>query len=77
MRGRAERILNTIQTDEKTTETILTGLFGDVEKETDNKQKVKKDGYMIALENNEALLCVGLILFIGFWIGMVIASFRN
>ena len=47
LRGRAERILNTIQTDEKTTETILTGLFGDVEKETDNKQKVKKDGYTV------------------------------
>lgn len=47
LRGRAEKILNTIQTCEKTTETILTGLFGDVEKEEDNKQKVKKDGYTV------------------------------
>lgn len=47
LRGRAERILNTIQTDMDTTETILTGLFGDVEKENGNKQKVKKDGYTV------------------------------
>jgi CRISPR/Cas system CSM-associated protein Csm3 (group 7 of RAMP superfamily) len=47
LRGRAERILNTIQDDEYTTETILAGLFGDVEKDPINKQKVKKDGYTV------------------------------
>jgi len=48
LRGRAERILNTIQTNQDKTETILAGLFGDVEKENGNKQKVKKDGYTVS-----------------------------
>jgi CRISPR/Cas system CSM-associated protein Csm3 (group 7 of RAMP superfamily) len=47
LRGRAERILNTIQTDRDKTENILAGLFGNVEKEINNKQKVKKDGYTV------------------------------
>jgi len=46
LRGRAERILNTIQTDEKITKTILAGLFGDVEKEADGVT-VKPDGYTV------------------------------
>lgn len=47
LRGRAERILNTIQDDEEVTETILAGLFGDVEKKKDDKQKVEKNGYTV------------------------------
>jgi len=47
LRGRAERILNTIQSDKNKTETIIAGLFGDVEKEDNDKQKVKKNGYTI------------------------------
>jgi CRISPR/Cas system CSM-associated protein Csm3 (group 7 of RAMP superfamily) len=48
LRGRAERILNTIQKvpDQSVTLTILTGLFGDVEKKSD-EVKVKKDGYTV------------------------------
>lgn len=46
LRGRAERILNTIQNDTDTTTTILAGLFGDIEKEED-KVTVKKDGYTV------------------------------
>ncbi|MEI6885553.1 MAG: RAMP superfamily CRISPR-associated protein [Bacteroidota bacterium] len=47
LRGRAERIYNTIQPDRKVTETLLASLFGDMEKETINKQKVKPDGYTV------------------------------
>ncbi len=47
LRGRAERILNTIHRDAFITETVLAGLFGDVEKEEADKQKVKKDGYTV------------------------------
>ena len=45
LRGRAERILNTIQDDKGTTQTILSGLFGDVEKENDGA--VKPNGYTV------------------------------
>ena len=47
LRGRAERILNTIQSNKTITDTVLASLFGDVEKETDNKQKVKPHGYTV------------------------------
>lgn len=47
LRGRAERILNTIHEDEGVTATILEALFGDVEKEENNRQKVKKNGYTV------------------------------
>jgi len=47
LRGRAERILNTIQPELEKTETIIAALFGDVEKEEDDKQKVKKNGYTV------------------------------
>jgi CRISPR/Cas system CSM-associated protein Csm3 (group 7 of RAMP superfamily) len=47
MRGRAERILNTIQKDENVTTVFLAALFGDAEKEEDNKQTVKRNGYTI------------------------------
>jgi CRISPR/Cas system CSM-associated protein Csm3 (group 7 of RAMP superfamily) len=47
LRGRAERILNTIQADDEKTETILAGLFGDVEKDENDKQKVKKNGFTV------------------------------
>ena len=46
LRGRAERILNTIQPEEEITQTILVGLFGDVEKEPD-LVTVKNDGYTV------------------------------
>ncbi len=46
LRGRAERILNTIQPQKEATKTILAGLFGDVEKEADGVT-VKKDGYTV------------------------------
>lgn len=46
LRARAERILNTIKSNSEDANSILTGLFGDVEKE-DNKEIVKKDGYTI------------------------------
>lgn len=46
LRGRAERILNTIKQDEKLTKTILSNLFGDVEKEADGV-RVKPNGHKI------------------------------
>ena len=46
LRGRAERILNTIQVNKEVTGTILAGLFGDVEKENDGAT-VKPDGYTV------------------------------
>ena len=46
LRGRSERILNTIQADREITKTILAGLFGDVEKEADSVT-IKKDGYIV------------------------------
>lgn len=46
LRGRAERILNTIQDRVEITETILAGLFGDVEKEEDGVT-VKPNGYTV------------------------------
>jgi CRISPR/Cas system CSM-associated protein Csm3 (group 7 of RAMP superfamily) len=46
LRGRAERILNTIQSDESKTQTILEGLFGDVEKKEDGVT-VKSNGYTV------------------------------
>jgi len=46
LRGRAERILNTIQNDESVTRTIIAGLFGDVEKKADGVT-VTLDGYNI------------------------------
>lgn len=46
LRSRAERILNTIQSDKEISNTILIGLFGDMEKEED-EVTVKKNGYTI------------------------------
>lgn len=46
MRGRAERILNTIQNNAEITKTVLASLFGDVEKQPDGIT-VKKDGYTV------------------------------
>ncbi len=46
LRARAERILNTIKANKALTNTVLAGLFGDVEKEADG-ETVKKDGYTI------------------------------
>jgi len=46
MRGRAERILNTIPNNAEITKTVLAGLFGDVEKQPDGIT-VKKDGYTV------------------------------
>ena len=47
LRGRAERILNTIQPSADITEVVLAALFGDVEKDEKDKQKVKPNGYTI------------------------------
>jgi CRISPR/Cas system CSM-associated protein Csm3 (group 7 of RAMP superfamily) len=48
LRARAERILNTLGYGEDDfTSVFIAGLFGDVEKETGSKSKVKKDGYTV------------------------------
>lgn len=48
LRGRAERILNTLgYNKEDFSSVFITGLFGDVEKEAGSKSKVKKDGYTV------------------------------
>ncbi|PKO96423.1 MAG: hypothetical protein CVU12_05675, partial [Bacteroidetes bacterium HGW-Bacteroidetes-7] len=46
--SRAERILNTLlHNQEDRVGVILTALFGDVEKEKDDRQKVKRNGYKV------------------------------
>ncbi|MEI7526875.1 MAG: RAMP superfamily CRISPR-associated protein [Mariniphaga sp.] len=47
LRGRAERILNVIHADETITEALIASLFGDVEKDPNDKQKVRPDGYTV------------------------------
>lgn len=47
LHGRAERILNTIQTNKTITKTVLASLFGDVEKDPNDNQKVKPNGYTV------------------------------